>query len=533
MTNYLRVGKEPSFFRSTQIDLFFVKKNIYKMNSMSNHKLSTLIEGFPVKGVKGTLSREISSLAFDSRKIKSGGLFFALNGFKHNGFKFVSDAIDRGASAFVTETPVEKLSDFNLSQNKVTAIYVEDCRSALAWVGAEFYDQPSKRINVYGVTGTNGKTTVTYILDSMHKVRGEKTGIIGTINYCYGDTNLPAQITTPQSLDINRMLHEMTEQKTRHCFLEVSSHSLALKRVHGMYFSVGIFTNLSRDHLDFHKTMDGYKEAKKGFFRYNHIEKSVVNLDDSVGREIAEEFPRNLLTIGIETSADVMAEDYSLSELGSCFTLKTPFGSCKIKTHLLGLHNIYNLMSAASAVLHQGLSLDHIAQGLQSIERVPGRFEKIFCGQRFSIVIDYAHTDDALHNVIKAAKVFTSGRVITVFGCGGDRDKGKRKDMGRVAIEESDFSVITSDNPRTENPQCILDDILAGVPSSVCLGKDYEVIVDRKEAIRFSVRIAKPGDLVLIAGKGHENYQILKTGSIHFNDREIAEEAVKDVSQDD
>lgn len=182
MTNYLRVGKEPSFFRSTQIDLFFVKKNIYKMNSMSNHKLSTLIEGFPVKGVKGTLSREISSLAFDSRKVKSGGLFFALNGFKHNGFKFVSDAIDRGASAFVTETPVEKLSDFNLSQNKVTAIYVEDCRSALAWVGAEFYDQPSKRINVYGVTGTNGKTTVTYILDFIHKVRGEKTGIIGTIN---------------------------------------------------------------------------------------------------------------------------------------------------------------------------------------------------------------------------------------------------------------------------------------------------------------------------------------------------------------
>jgi UDP-N-acetylmuramoyl-L-alanyl-D-glutamate--2,6-diaminopimelate ligase len=533
MMSYLRVEREPIFFRSAQIDLPFVKKNIYKMNNLSNQKLSTLIEGFPVKGVKGVLNRKISSVAFDSREVESGGLFFAVRGVKQNGFKFVSDAIDRGASAFVTETSVEKLSNLNLSQNKVTAICVEDCRSALAWVGAEFYDQPSKRIDLYGVTGTNGKTTVTYILDSIYKVKGEKTGIIGTINYCYGDTNLAAQITTPQSLDINRMLHEMTEQKTRHCFLEVSSHSLTLKRVYGMCFSVGIFTNLSRDHLDFHKTMGSYKEAKKGLFRYNHIEKSVVNIDDSVGREIAEEFPKNLLTIGIEKHADVMAEDYSLSEIGSCFTLKTPFGSCKVKTHLLGLYNVYNLMSAASAALHQGLSLDQIGQGLQSVERVPGRFEKVFCGQRFSIVIDYAHTGDALRNVLKAAKAFTSGRVITVFGCGGDRDKGKRKEMGRVAIEESDFSIVTSDNPRTENPHCIVDDILSGVPSSVCHGKDYEVIIDRKEAIRFAVRKAKPGDLVMIAGKGHENYQILKTGSIDFNDREMAEEAVKEVSQGD
>ena len=520
------------FSKSIRKNLNFMR-NIYKMKNGLGRKLSALIQEFPVKNIQGTLNREISSIAFDSREVKKGSLFVAIHGLKQDGFKFINDAIARGASAFITETPIDRFAGLDINKNKVTAICVKDSRSALAWVGAEFYHQPSNRIDVFGVTGTNGKTTVTYVLDSIYKIKNGRSGIIGTINCCYGNTSFASPITTPESLNLNQMLHEMAEQKIDQCFLEVSSHSLSLKRVCGMNFSVGVFTNLSRDHLDFHGTMDSYKEAKKKLFRCNHIEKLVVNIDDSVGREIATEFPDNLLTVGIKKHADVMAEDYSLSELGSSFVLKTPLGSCNIQTHLLGLHNIYNLILAASAALHQGLSLDHIAQGLRSVLGVPGRFERVSCAQNFSVVVDYAHTDEALRNVLRAARGFTSGRVITVFGCGGDRDIGKRKEMGRVAIEESGFSVITSDNPRTENPQCIVDDILKGVPSSACQGKDYEIIIDRREAIRFAVEKAKPGDLVMIAGKGHEKFQVFKTGSIHFDDREIAEEAVKGVSKGD
>jgi len=526
----LRMDLVSARFEPIQANMSFPKGTVWEMSNMSEQKLSALIQGFPVKNIQGILNREISSIVFDSRKVKDGSLFVAIHGFKQDGFKFINDAIARGTSAFVTEAPIEELSNLNLNQDNVTAICVEDCRSALAWIGSEFYDRPSDRMDVYGVTGTNGKTTVTYILDSIHKVRNEQSGVIGTIHYSYGNTDLSAPITTPESLDINRMLHEMTERKIRQCFLEVSSHSLALKRVHRMHFAVGIFTNLSRDHLDFHGTMDNYKDAKKGLFRDNLVDKAVTNIDDPIGREIANEFFGDLLTIGIEQNADVMAENHKLSKTGSCFTLKTPSGSCEIQTHLLGRHNIYNLISAAAAALLQNIPLDQIDRGLRSVDRIPGRFEKVSCDQDFSVVVDYAHTDDALRNVLRAAQAFTSGRIITVFGCGGDRDRGKRKAMGHVAVEESGFAIVTSDNPRTEDPQCIVDDILEGIPSSMNQGKDYEVVVDRKEAIQFAIQQAQSGDLVMIAGKGHEDYQVLKTGAIHFDDREVAAEAMRRVS---
>ncbi len=522
------IERRSDFFKPAKMDLNFIK-NTYKMNNGLSQNLSTLIQGFPVKNIQGALSREISSIAFDSREVKDGSLFIAIQGFKYDGCRFIGDAINRGASAFITQMPIEGLSGLNLNQDEVTAICVEDCRGALAWVGAEYYGRPSELMDVYGITGTNGKTTVTYILDSIYKIENKKSGIIGTIHYYNGDTNLTSSITTPESLDINRMLYEMANQSIGQCFLEVSSHSLALKRVCGMNFSVGIFTNLSRDHLDFHGSIENYKDTKKRLFRDNRVEKVVVNVDDLVGREIAGEFSKNLLTVGINKNADVMAENCSLFENGSCFELKTPLGSCEIKTNLLGLHNIYNLMSAATGALHQGLSLDQIAQGLQSVDFIPGRFERVPCDEDFSIIVDYAHTADALRNVLRAAKAFTSGRVITVFGCGGDRDRGKRKEMGCAAIEGSEFSVITSDNPRTEDPQKIIDGILEGIPSSACEGKDYEVIVDRKEAIGFAVKKARSGDLIMIAGKGHENYQVLKAGSIYFDDREIAEDALRGV----
>jgi len=530
MMGHLSVVQASICFDPIRSKINFPKGIIWKMDVASKQNLSDLIHGFPAINILGNLDREISSIVFDSRKAEAGSLFVAVHGFQQDGFKFINDAIARGASAFVTEASVEELSKLKLDENNITAICVDDCRSALAWIGSEFYHRPSDRMDVYGVTGTNGKTTVTYILDAVHKVRNATSGIIGTIHYSYGDTNIVAPITTPESLDINRMLHEMTARKIRRCFLEVSSHSLALKRVHGMHFAVGIFTNLSRDHLDFHGTMDDYKEMKKSFFRDNFIEKIVTNIDDSVGREIADEFSGDMLTTGIEQNADVMAENCKLSETGSCFTLKTPSGSCETQTHLLGRHNIYNLISAASAALLQGIPLDEIDRGLRSVDRIPGRFEKIPCDRDFSVVVDYAHTDDALRNVLQAAQAFTPGRVITVFGCGGDRDRGKRKAMGRVAVEASGFAIVTSDNPRSEDPQHIVDDILEGIPSSAIRGKDYEVIVDRKEAIDFAVERARPGDLIMIAGKGHEDYQILNTETIHFDDREVAAEAIRGLS---
>ncbi|GJL77477.1 MAG: UDP-N-acetylmuramoyl-L-alanyl-D-glutamate--2, 6-diaminopimelate ligase [Nitrospinaceae bacterium] len=489
-------------------------------------RLSQLIEGFPVLNAVGTLEKEISSITFDSRKATPGSLFVAIHGLKQDGSRFIQDALKRGASAFISELPVHRLNELGLESGDTTALCVEDSRKALAWVSAIHYRHPSRNMGVIGITGTNGKTTLTYILEALYQTRNVKTGVIGTINYRYADFEAPASVTTPESLDINRMLRDMAEKGITDCFLEVSSHSLALKRVHALNFSLGVFTNLSRDHLDFHVTMEHYKNAKKGFFRDHSMEKQVINIDDPVGREIVRETGRPTLTTGIDQPADVKAEDYVLSESGSRFVLKTPSGSREMHTPLLGKHNIYNLLSGSAAAYFQGFSLDEIEQGLEAAECIPGRFESIDCGQDFSVVVDYAHTHEALENALTAATTLTSNNIIVVFGCGGDRDRGKRKEMGRVALEMGDFAVITSDNPRTEDPKRILDDIVAGVPSSARENRDYKVIENRRQAIEYAVAMARPGDLVLIAGKGHEDYQILGSEKIHFDDREIAAEAI-------
>ncbi len=485
-------------------------------------KLADLVRGLSALNVLGTLDKDIASLAFDSRKAGSHSLFFAIPGFKQDGAKFIQDAIQRGATAFVTELSSDALRESGLVSNSVTALCVKDCREALAKVSAEYYQHPSRRLNLTGITGTNGKTTLTYLLESIHGARGETTGVIGTINCRYGNVTLPAGVTTPESLDLNRMLNAMTQENIAACFLEVSSHALFLKRVHGLHFKTGVFTNLSRDHLDFHGDMDTYKEAKKGLFRDNHVEQLVVNVDDPAGREFKQEAAMPVLTTGIDRTADVMAEQVELADTGTRFDLKTPSGSRGVRTKLLGKHNVRNLLSAAAAALAQGFSLDEIQHGLESLARVPGRFERIEGGQPFTVAVDYAHTDDALANALNAAKAFTRNRVIVVFGCGGDRDRGKRKTMGNVALELSDLAFITSDNPRTEDPMRILDDIVKGLPASAKENEDYRVVPDRREAIELAVNSAQAGDLVLIAGKGHEDYQILGTEKIHFDDREAA-----------
>jgi UDP-N-acetylmuramoyl-L-alanyl-D-glutamate--2,6-diaminopimelate ligase len=351
--------------------------------------------------------------------------------------------------------------------------------------------------------------------------------VIGTINYHYGYKELSAPVTTPESLDLNRMLDEMIKDEIKNCFLEVSSHALHQSRVHGMRFKVGIFTNLSRDHLDFHGDMESYKNAKKKLFLDNHVQWKVFDIDDPIGREFAGEFKTDSFTTGIDSNADFKAEDIALTKTGCQFTLKTPFGTGKIRSNLLGRHNIHNLLSAAAGAMTQDVSLEKIQEVFRQIQPIPGRFENIDNEQGFSVLVDYAHTDDALSKAISAAKAFTEGKLIVVFGCGGDRDKGKRKAMGQAVINGADFSIVTSDNPRTEDPKQIIEDIRQGIPSSAQEGNDYLAIINRKEAIEHAIHLAEQNDLVLIAGKGHEDYQIIGTQTIHFDDREIARSALR------
>lgn len=492
------------------------------------HKLLDLIDGYPMADVTGTLDRDISSIAYDSRKVEPEGLFVAMPGLHHDGSRFVGQAIEKLAAAFVTEMPLKQIAEAGFQKPGITAIRVDDSRHALAWVSDRFYGRPSDQLDLIGITGTNGKTTLTYLLERIFETAGQSCGVIGSINYRYGGNEYPAPMTTPEALEINRMLSEMAEQKVENCCIEVSSHSLALKRARELRFAVGVFTNLTRDHLDYHKTLDHYKDSKKILFRDCTIKKQVINIDDPVGREIVQESSLETLTTGLDSQADVTAEDCVLSEDGIRFTLKTPSGTQAIQSPLLGRHNVYNLLSASAVALAQGVSLAHIAQGIQSLERVPGRFEKVQQGQDFVVAVDYAHTDDALANALKAARAISEKRVIVVFGCGGDRDPGKRKEMGRVALEMSDFAVITSDNPRTEDPDQIIKNICEGIPANRKPDEHYTILPNRREAIDVAIQRAQTGDLVLIAGKGHEDYQILNTGKIHFDDREEAQRALKE-----
>jgi UDP-N-acetylmuramoyl-L-alanyl-D-glutamate--2,6-diaminopimelate ligase len=513
--------------KSNETGSLLYADNENNLDAPMDMKLSRLIQDLGALHVMGTLSREVTSIASDSRKAQAGSLFVSIRGHRQNGDHFIGDALAAGATSFITETEFDRLEGHHLSSNGITAVRVPDSRLALSKVSAEFYRHPSSRLNLIGITGTNGKTTLTYILEALFGMAGQKTGVIGTINYRYGGVKHPASVTTPESLEINRMLNDMAENGVESCFMEVSSHSLNLKRVHAMSFKVGVFTNLSQDHLDFHGSMESYIQDKKDLFRANQVEKRVLNIDDPVGREILNESSAETLTIGIHHPADITAKDCVLTEEGSRFTLQTPSGNREIFTHLLGTHNIYNLLSGAAVALFQGISLDDIDRGMRSIDRVPGRFEQLRCGQDFGVVVDYAHTDDALKNALHAARAVARNRVLVVFGCGGDRDPGKRPKMGKVAIDNSALAIITSDNPRSEDPGLIIRDIQTGIPETAKENQDYVIIQDRAEAIEYAIGQARPGDLLLIAGKGHEDYQVLSTGTIHFDDREVAEVAIK------
>jgi len=486
----------------------------------------SLLDGAEVLSQSG--NPDASSVEYDSRRVKPGSVFVAMHGDTSDGNRFIDQAIEAGAVAIVTDSANEK------PREGVAWAVVPHGRRALARVSANFYKRPAERIAVIGITGTNGKSTTAFLIESILAAASRKSALIGTIEYHVAGKVLPAPHTTPEALDLARILSAAVGDGATDAVMEVSSHALAQERVFGVPFDVAVFTNLTRDHLDYHKTMDEYFAAKRVLFEGCGTDAprvAVTNLDDQYGAKLAE-FSRKrsaiVLTYGWERG-DFHAENVDITPRGTRFDMATPQGKIAIFSPLIGRVNVYNILAAAAATHARGCSAKAIAGGVDSLTHVPGRFQRVDCGQPFTVVVDYAHTDDALRNLTALAREFVSragaaGRVVTVFGCGGDRDRAKRPLMGEAAGRGSDFVVLTSDNPRSEDPRAIINDALVGLQKT---GVKYSVEVDRRKAIALAIGEARPGDIVLLAGKGHEKVQVTREGSLPFDDVEVAREALR------
>lgn len=458
----------------------------------------------------------LKGLTYDSREAKMGDLFFCLVGSQTDGHLFASEAERKGICGIVTLRHLPEVKSFQA--------VVPDTRIALARAAACFYGYPSSKLDVVGVTGTNGKTTTVYLLDSIFRSSGEKSGLIGTVELKIGEEREKLSHTTPESLDLQRILARMAESSVRKVAMEVSSHAIDQGRIEGISYKALAFTNISRDHLDYHKTFAEYRKVKKKLFEDHKWVLKVVNIDDDLGAEIAATL-KEVITYGVEKKADIVATDLSVSPEGTCFTLNLGNETLPVRLKLKGKFNVYNSLAAAGVAWALGCSLEEIKRGLEAVEGIPGRMEFIDGGQDFFVVVDYAHTPDGLEKVLNNSREICKGRLIVVFGCGGDRDRGKRPLMGKVAASLSDFAIITSDNPRSEDPEAIISQIEKGF-LEVKKG-DYLRVPDRREAIVKAVEMAGPGDLVLIAGKGHEDYQMFKDKTVHFSDREEALNALR------
>ena len=462
----------------------------------------------------------INGIYYDSRDVQPGSLFVAVGGYKSDGHCYINEAVKRGASTIVRDKDIAG-NGINL-KGEVTDIFVTDSRKALALLATEFYHHPSRELGLIGVTGTNGKTTITYLLDSVLRCSGLSVGVVGTISYSYNNHVLPATTTTPESLDLQRMLRDMVNRNVNYCVLEVSSHSLELKRVVGCDFQTAIFTNLSQDHLDFHKSLDNYFEAKARLFKDYPVKTAVINLDDPYGERLLKAVPGKVITYGINKSADISAEEIKCSPNGLSFTARTPLGQIDIQSPLPGRHNVYNVLAVIGAAICNGIDIACIKEGVKAVKGVLGRFERIEEGQNYTVAVDYAHTPDALKNLLRAAREITNKKVILIFGCGGDRDRLKRPLMGNAAARLADFTIITSDNPRSEESLKIIEEIEKGFSEAGGKQESYIKVAERKEAIHKGLELAEEGDLVLIAGKGHETYQIIGNKKRDFDDREVA-----------
>ena len=472
-------------------------------------KLIELLDGLDYVCIKGNVNQEVDQMIYDSRIKTSAGLFIAIEGFKTDGHQYISTAISNGAKVILVQKEVPIDED-------VTVIQTKDTRLAMAIMANNAYQHPSKKFDLVGVTGTNGKTSITFILGQLLEAYHKKIGIIGTIENRIGSQVLKAERTTPESLDLQALFSKMVEEKVDVTLMEVSSHALALSRVVGVAFKVGIFTNLTQDHLDFHKTMDNYVEAKAKLFQLCEI--GIINQDSPYTKQITEAATCKLITYGISNEADYMAKDIIITATKVEYTLICEEGKFRVEVPIPGKFTVYNTLAVIAASRALNLPLAYVLDTLKQIKGVPGRVQTFNSSKGYSVLVDYAHTPDGLENVLSTIKEFVKGRVITVFGCGGDRDKTKRPIMGSIAAKYSNHVFITSDNPPTENPLQILDDIEVGVKA---ITSNYIKVEDRKVAICQALNEAQKDDVVLIAGKGHENYQILKDRIIHFDDSEV------------
>ncbi|AKL95630.1 UDP-N-acetylmuramoyl-L-alanyl-D-glutamate--2,6-diaminopimelate ligase MurE [Clostridium aceticum] len=483
--------------------------------------LKKLLKEMVVEEIIGNDKINIDAIEYDSRKVKENSLFLCIKGFKTDGHLYIKDAIQRGASAVMVEKAVE--ADIE----GTTVIRVKDTRKAMAVVAKHFYGDPSSSLDLIGVTGTNGKTSTTYMIKKILEVSRKKTGLIGTISNWIGEEKLDADRTTPEALDLQRLFRNMLEVKVDSCVMEVSSHSLELQRVEECEFKVGVFTNLTPEHLDFHETLEDYRNAKKKLF-YKTSLCNVVNIDDEDGRKIAEEIkslPTPLLTYGIKGEGEITAENIIMTMTSVSFDLVTPKYTEKIEINIPGMFTVYNGLAAIAACYSMGIDRKDIKEGLSVLKGVAGRLDAVEGFSKFAVIVDYAHTPDALENVLKSVKDFTKNKLITVFGCGGDRDQTKRPVMGEIAGKYSDLTIVTSDNPRTEDPIKILNMIEEGIKNTT---GEYHIIEDRREAIRFALKNATSGDILLIAGKGHETYQIIGDKVFEFDDKKVALEVARE-----
>jgi len=491
-------------------------------------KLTRLIEALGGDGGLRTADRSatraeanVTGLAYDSRKVQAGDLFVALTGLKLSGADFAADAIARGAVGVVSEVQAP-------DETAVPWVVVRDARQAMAALAAAFYDHPSQAMTVVGITGTNGKTTTAYLLHAIFEAAGVKAGLLGTVTYLVGDEVVESSRTTPESPDVQRMFRLMVDRGCGACVMEVSSHALALRRVDETRFAAGVFTNLTRDHLDYHKDMESYFAAKRRLFEMLAPgAPGIINVDDSRGEALTK-VASTPVTYGINKPADVTPGPLALTWEGLQFDVKTPRGTVHVRSRLIGRPNVSNILAAVATATALDLPTSAIEEGLTKLQGVPGRFEMVSTSRDdIGVVVDYAHTDDALKNLLETARPLAQKRVITVFGCGGDRDRTKRPLMGAVASRLSDVVIVTSDNPRSEDPIRIIEEIKRGIQHADRENSEVLSIVDRHAAIEKAIAIAEPGDLVLLAGKGHEKTQVIGTREIPFDEVEIAQSALE------
>ncbi len=483
-------------------------------------QLRDLLKALSISRTIGNDQIEITGITADSRQVKPGDLFVCLTGFTVDGHQYAAKAQELGAVAILAEKEI---------QVDVTRVYVPDTRRAMAILADFIFKQPSHDMKVIGVTGTNGKTTTTHIIQSIMEQVGHSTGVIGTIEMRIGDQVRKAVNTTPDAIDLHESLRWMADAGAEYAAIEVSSHALDLGRVRGVRFVGAVFTNLTQDHLDYHKTMDQYKQAKSLLFsqlgndyEQDDMKYAVLNMDDPASDYFARVTSVPVVGYGMNKEADVRASNVEMNARGTQFQLETYKGNIDVFTPLMGLFNIYNILAAVGVCLMEGITLQQIKEGLSNVQGVRGRFEAVDAGQEYTVIVDYAHTPDGLENVLKTIDEFATGEVYCIVGCGGDRDRTKRPIMAQIAARYSHFAILTSDNPRSEDPEGIIEDMVEGLTMTKVPQEKYVTLVDRREAIRYTIGRAKPGDVILIAGKGHETYQIIKDQVHHFDDKEEA-----------